>query len=168
MPDELLSVPDVVERWHQAGSTVRRHLAEGKLPNARRQGEGPSDPWAIPISDLVAHYGPEPVDPKNVAELTAQVENMRATLEEAQRAAASAKDRHEGELRRVEQQARQLVEDAKAELRADHDKAMAALVAAHDKATADLVAAHDKAMAALMAQANRSWWRRGRGRTTAL
>ena len=50
--DQLLKRTEAADLCGVEVSTVKRAIAGGRLPNARRD-SGPNGPWRIPVSDLV-------------------------------------------------------------------------------------------------------------------
>jgi hypothetical protein len=60
-PDTRLTVGDIVRRWDQSPTTVRRHMAAGTLKGAGQVGRGF---WSAPIESVIAKYGPEPAHPE--------------------------------------------------------------------------------------------------------
>jgi hypothetical protein len=67
-----LTVGEIVRRWDQSPTTVRRHMAAGTLRGAGQVGRGF---WSAPIESVLAQYGPEPVheDSPEIIELRAVV-----------------------------------------------------------------------------------------------
>lgn len=57
-PETRLTVAEIVRRWNQSATTVRRHMATGTLRGAGQVGRGF---WSAPLESVVAEYGPEPV-----------------------------------------------------------------------------------------------------------
>jgi hypothetical protein len=68
VPPQRLTVGDIVRRWEQPPTTVRRHMATGTLKGAGQVGRGF---WSAPMESVVALYGPEPAhaEPAEVDEL---------------------------------------------------------------------------------------------------
>ncbi len=67
-PSTRLTVVEIVDRWEQSPSTVRRHMATGTLKGAGQVGRGF---WSAPEESVVALYGPEPAraEPAEIDEL---------------------------------------------------------------------------------------------------
>jgi hypothetical protein len=78
-PGARLTVGEIVRRWEQSPTTVRRHMATGILKGSGQMGRGF---WSAPIESVVALYGPEPAHaaPAEIDELRrrlADVETQR-------------------------------------------------------------------------------------------
>jgi hypothetical protein len=74
-----LTVGEIVRRWDQSPTTVRRHMATGTLKGAGQVGRGF---WSAPLESVLALYGPEPAHaaPEALDEL-----HQRLAVVEAQR-----------------------------------------------------------------------------------
>jgi len=81
-PEVRLTVGEIVRRWEQSATTVRRHMATGTLRGAGQVGRGF---WSAPLDSVIAQYGPEPVhaEPSEI-----EVLNRRIADAEAERDAA--------------------------------------------------------------------------------
>ena len=92
---KLLTIKEVADLRGVVPDTVTRSIKKGDYPRAAR-GDGPNDPWQIPLGDLVAagHYDPSTaaVEPE-VAIRTTRAERelveVRAQLAKAEAAAES-------------------------------------------------------------------------------
>lgn len=91
--DQMLKRTEAADLCGKNESTIKRAIAAGQLPNARRD-TGPNGAWRIPISDLVAAqlYQPSAEDDpavdlrttraeRELAKLQAQLARLEATCE---------------------------------------------------------------------------------------
>ncbi len=81
-PATRLTVGEIVRRWEQSPTTVRRHMATGTLKGAGQVGRGF---WSAPVESVVALYGPEPVHavPAAVDELRQRLAGVEAERDAA-------------------------------------------------------------------------------------
>jgi len=77
-----LTVGEIVRRWNQSPTTVRRHMATNTLRGAGQVGRGF---WSAPIESVVALYGPEPAHtaPGEFDELRARLADVEAQRDAA-------------------------------------------------------------------------------------
>jgi len=75
-PGTRLTVGEIVKRWEQSPTTVRRHMATGTLKGAGQVGRGF---WSAPEESVVALYGPEPARTE-----PAEIDGLRQRLAELQ------------------------------------------------------------------------------------
>lgn len=82
IPPTRLTVGEIVRRWEQSPTTVRRHMATGTLKGAGQVGRGF---WSAPAESVVALYGPEPVraEPAEIEELRERLANLQAERDAA-------------------------------------------------------------------------------------
>lgn len=71
-PETRLTVGEIVRRWDQPPTTVRRHMATGTLRGSGQVGRGF---WSAPLESVLALYGPEPVHAE-----PAEIELLRQRL----------------------------------------------------------------------------------------
>ncbi len=81
-PATRLTVGEIVRRWEQSPTTVRRHMATGTLKGAGQMGRGF---WSAPEESVVALYGPEPAhaEPAEIDELRQRVADVEAERDAA-------------------------------------------------------------------------------------
>lgn len=81
-PPTRLTVGEIVRRWEQSPTTVRRHMATGTLKGAGQVGRGF---WSAPAESVVALYGPEPAhaEPAEIDELRARLGDVEAERDAA-------------------------------------------------------------------------------------
>ena len=72
--EDRLTVGEIVRRWEQSPTTVRRHMAANTLRGAGQVGRGF---WSAPLDSVIALYGPEPVHAK-----PAEIDELRQLLAE--------------------------------------------------------------------------------------
>lgn len=77
-----LTVGEIVRRWEQSPTTVRRHMATGTLKGAGQVGRGF---WSAPVESVVALYGPEPTHaaPAAIDELRQRLLDVEAERDAA-------------------------------------------------------------------------------------
>jgi hypothetical protein len=75
-PPNRLTVGEIVRRWEQSPTTVRRHMATNTLKGAGQVGRGF---WSAPIESVVALYGPEPAHTA-----PAEIDELRHRLADAE------------------------------------------------------------------------------------
>jgi excisionase family DNA binding protein len=82
-PDGTLGVEEAAHVCGVSDETIRRRLRKNRLPNAVRDG-GPSSPWRIPLTDLVAD-GLEPKLGSDTDGALYEVAQLKEALEAAER-----------------------------------------------------------------------------------
>ena len=82
IPATRLTVGEIVRRWGQPPTTVRRHMATGTLKGAGQVGRGF---WSAPVESVVALYGPEPArtEPAEIDELRHRLADVAAERDAA-------------------------------------------------------------------------------------
>jgi len=81
-PDTRLTVGEIVRRWEQSPTTVRRHMATGTLKGAGQVGRGF---WSAPEESVIALYGPEPAhaEPAEIDELRQRLADLQVERDAA-------------------------------------------------------------------------------------
>jgi excisionase family DNA binding protein len=92
-PDGCLGVEEAARLCGVSDETIRRRLRANRLPHAARA-EGPSSPWRIPFSDLIAD-GLEPQGSGDDEAVISEVTRLREALEASERLLAERQSRIE-------------------------------------------------------------------------